>query len=103
MKTQTLVVLIFLFVNLQVQGQDFAPIGSKWYYTNIESFFSPNQGFVTIENVGDTIIQGLDCKILEQTEYRTSGDTIHKGFEYFYVSGDTVWRYADDELSASHF
>lgn len=48
----------------QLFGQDFAPIGAKWHYT--EQFaFSGDISYLWIESVGDTIINDKDCKILE--------------------------------------
>ncbi len=97
MKAINLIVLLVLFLDPEAQGQEFAPVGSKWYYTNIESFFSPAQGYVTIEYTRDTTIQGLNCKILKEVEYRSYGTSIDpKRLEYLYVKGDTVWRYSDD-------
>lgn len=80
-----------------ITAQDFAPLGSIWHYANIEDFFDTRIGYVTLESIGDTVIQGFEARVLEETEYRTSGDTIHKRFEFLRISGDTVWRYADDD------
>ncbi len=87
---------LLIFLMFEMSAQEFAPTGAKWYYSNIESAFGPNIGYVTIENVEDTLIQGKLCKKMEEVEYRTSGLVIPERVDYLHVSGDTVWRYADD-------
>lgn len=43
-------------------AQNWAPVGSKWYYTN---WHYPAFTFTTIEVIGDTIIDGHDSRIIE--------------------------------------
>lgn len=72
-------------------GQDFAPIGAKWYYT--EQFaFSGDISYLWIESVGDTIIKGKDCRILENNgglmcAFHNNMDFVHyeDSIAYFYV------------------
>jgi len=72
-------------------GQDFAPIGAKWYYT--EQFaFSGDISYLWIESVGDTIIKGKDCKILENNgglmcAFHNTKDFVYyeDSIVYFYV------------------
>ncbi|NJO88096.1 MAG: T9SS type A sorting domain-containing protein [Chloroflexia bacterium] len=72
-------------------GQDFAPIGAKWYYT--EQFaFSGDISYLWIESVGDTIIKGKDCKILENNgglmcAFHNTKDFVYfeDSIAYFYV------------------
>ncbi len=84
------------FTFYKLNAQEFAPLGSKWYYTIFENAFSPNESYLTIENIGDTIIQGKKCKILDEIDYKSGGNVYHFRYEYIYVSTDTVWRLADD-------
>ena len=57
----------FLLILIHVvcaQAQEFAPVGATWHYT--ERFaFSSNIGFLKIESVGDTLINGKNCRILQ--------------------------------------
>lgn len=79
-----------------IQAQEFAPLGSTWHYKNIEAISGLYEGYLKITTIGDTLIQGRQCRILEKLEYRTNGAVVHEGFHYLSVEGDTVWRYADD-------
>lgn len=71
-------------------------MGSTWHYRNIESFAGPGEGYLKITTIGDTLIQGRSCRILEKLEYRSNGMVEHEGFQYLSVEGDTVWRFAAD-------
>ncbi|HRD08004.1 MAG TPA: T9SS type A sorting domain-containing protein [Saprospiraceae bacterium] len=90
--------LVLLSVVIALNGQpprlaiDFAPVGSHWYYTNIPSFFSSDQDYVEIISIGDTVVQGKNCRHLQKT---------YRGFqekdEFVYTSGDTVFRLAAND------
>ena len=64
MKRKFYLAFLIIFQMYQSFGQDFAPIGAKWYYT--EQFaFSGDISYLWIESVGDTIIKGKECRVLE--------------------------------------
>jgi ELWxxDGT repeat protein len=49
-------------------GQDFASIGTEWYYT--ETFFSSGDiNFLKIESVKDTVVKDVNCHKLVKTDY----------------------------------
>ena len=81
--------------------QEFAPIGAKWYVNNFieETWIT---GFLTdyyiIESEGDTLIEGLDHRIVgdylfhqdgDQVYYRLN-DTLHLIYDFSVEVGDTV-------------
>ncbi len=69
-----LYVFLFLFSALpQLSAQmDFAPVGAEWWYSNF--YFSPNPSSnYSIRSTKDTIVQGLDCRLLEYTYHNASG------------------------------
>jgi len=53
---------IYLPANSQ---QEFAPIGAEWYYTNAISAESDLSSYVKYQSVGDTLIEGKNCRIVE--------------------------------------
>jgi hypothetical protein len=56
---------LFLLVSFSVFGQiEWAPLGAKWYYTYSEMLFGAEY-VVVVEVVGDTVIQGKNCRILK--------------------------------------
>lgn len=82
---------LIIFQIYHSYGQDFAPIGAKWYYT--EQFaFSGDISYLLIESVGDTIIKGKNCKILENNgglmcAFHNTKDFVYfeDSIAYFYV------------------
>ncbi len=78
-------------------AQNWAPTGSIWYYGILESFFSQNQGYLKIESIGDTSIQGQQCKILHKTRYNASTHMLtDEGNDYMYSLNDTVFHFMND-------
>jgi hypothetical protein len=57
-------ILLFLWT-LNINSQTWAPIGAKWHYQSFDIFM--NQWYASVESVGDSIIQGKDCKILHSS------------------------------------
>ena len=57
---------IFSFTTkLQAQSAEFAPIGATWWYDQVEMFPPYNIALNKFEVIGDTIIVGLDLRILK--------------------------------------
>ena len=70
MKTFLFALLLTLFGLLQAQAQttEFAPIGTKWWYSRSYSPYSlipPVISAVTVECIGDTIVASKTLKVLE--------------------------------------
>lgn len=61
----SLLFFILAFYN-SIPAQEWAPVGTRWYYTQKE--FGPNTYVKIIEAVGDTLINGRACRILENVE-----------------------------------
>ncbi len=51
---------------------DFAPIGAEWWYANNYQWPFPNDIY-SLNSVGDTTIQGKDCRIIEYTFHDHDG------------------------------
>ena len=82
-----LIALIVFNVNI-VLGQEFAPIGAKWHYT--ERFPNPEEiGYVTITSEKDTIIKNKACRLLDcdYVCWELSGN------QYIYSQNDSVYFY----------
>lgn len=73
----------------------FAPIGSKWYYS--QPTVNPWMiGFTSFEVLSDTIINGDSCrKILEVKQVP---DTVQTIYHYMYERNDRVFFYADNKF-----
>jgi len=91
-------VLLLLITGLLFSGisnsQSWAPQGSEWYYDfQSFNFF----GYVKISNIGDTVINGINCAILskEQIFLDSLGqyNTIQLESEYMYSDEDKVYIY----------
>lgn len=57
------VVLFILAISSNVCGQEFAPVGAKWHYTQHHAF-SGDIDYLTIESVKDTVVDGMECREL---------------------------------------
>jgi len=63
-------------------GQDFASIGTEWYYT--ETFFSSGDiNFLKIESVKDTLVENVNCHKLVKTDYLMCTGRSKDEFVYF--------------------
>ena len=74
----------------------FAPIGATWTYTQHYAF-SADSALMVIECVGDTVIDGLTCSILEPTQGAGGCMPFHR---YVSTVGDSVlfWCGADSSF-----
>jgi len=89
MKKATLFSLLFA-IALQVNAQEFAPIGAIWHYT--QGTINPDiTSFKTLESVADTTINGVTCKKIVEVERII--DTIKVTFQYMYSENDSVFFY----------
>jgi hypothetical protein len=86
MKPKILLTLIFAVLVQFCFGQnEWAPVGAKWYYDYPGDIGWLN--YTTIESVGDTIIQGKNCRILQMERNFDSLRT------YTYYDSNKVWVY----------
>lgn len=90
---KTALLLILFACTLQINAQDFAPLGAIWHYT--QGTVNPNFiTYKTLESVSDTTIRGNECKkIIEVERYF---DTTKVSYHYLYSANDKVFFYADD-------
>jgi len=90
--------LIFLFIFLISQNllaQVFAPNEAEWYYTDpIDGFYSLEKGYQKIWVVGDTLIDGKNCEILQKREI--GYDRFSK--EYYNRNVGRIFVYTEDSI-----
>lgn len=55
-----------MLLTVLAYSQSWAPIGAKWTY-GVGHSFSFEKSFTTWEVVGDTIVDGEQCSIIERT------------------------------------
>lgn len=85
--------MIFWFGGLKSYSQtSWAPEGALWHYTYYVGGWSVITSYMTMTSVGDTIIEGNNCSVLNLVG---PGDSIpwHNEFYYTYESNDTVYLY----------
>lgn len=81
-------ILIFFITISNVSSQDFASIGSEWYYG--ENFaFSGNIDYIKFTSVKDTIISGKNCHQINKRHKLSCNDRPIS--EFLYTSNDTVY------------
>src|SRR3990172_9519207 len=92
--------MCFPFLFSQVCAQNWAAPGADWHYTYALFTFD---GYIKIEKLGDTLINGYTCDILKKTRigynYMTStNDTIDLGREYTRLNNDTVYNFRNNQF-----
>jgi len=84
MKTNFILFAICFFITINLQAQDFSPIGAKWHFQE-NFFFNGNFDVITAECIGDTIINNISCRIIKKS--KTSCDVPLSND--FYLSQDS--------------
>ncbi len=90
MKFKLTLALITL-INISGYNQEFAPIGSIWHFP-IHYFTTSSIDVLTIESVGDSLIQDKTCKVLYRDESTSYGGL---GEYYLYQNQDSVFQYIE--------
>lgn len=80
MKRITLTLTISFFLTT-LFAQNWAPVGSKWYYSNVSWGFPFSNNPRVIESIGDTIINGKSCRTI--SGYCDCGFFTIKTYMYF--------------------
>ena len=83
-----------------VESSDFAPVGAKWYY-DYDQFWT--SGYLLIESVSDTVIDGFACKKLAKSKkhYNYVTEEVKQfvfGYEYMTQIDDSVMIYRYGKL-----
>jgi hypothetical protein len=95
-KHLSLLAMIIIFAMLKCNAQnEWAPAGAKWTYTETY-FFSPRIDTLTIRSVGDTLIQGHNCKILKKSSFICDLRSLK---EYMYSDNGKVFFYDHSRAS----
>lgn len=99
MKTKPFLLLTFFLLTLiSANGQDFAPIGAEWYYSEHNGGAAPPDcEYVVYKSTKDTTILDRLAKKIERTYYRYSGDTNYLTPYYISQNHDTVFLYNPDD------
>ncbi len=91
-----LLILMLSFLGTLLSGQNFAPLGATWHYTERHGFY-PDIRFIKIEAVKDTVFQGEACRILQKNTTQVCAGRNLK--EYVFSRGDTVFAWDNNLLS----
>lgn len=103
MKTKNFLTLLFAVLVQFCFGQnqnEWAPEGATWHYSY--NNFSIT-GYIEIKYIGDSLIDGKVCKVLEKKLYSydyatTISDTINLGLEFTYSDSNKVYYYRFDQF-----
>jgi len=94
MKTLLLSLLLY-FASSLTMAQVWAPSGATWHYEWAAMWYS---GYVKINYIGDTVVDGKSCKILKKERFTYdwvnhiySNNVI--GYEYTYLENNIVYYY----------
>lgn len=103
MKTKNFLTLLLAVLVQFCFGQnqnEWAPEGATWHYSY--NNFSIT-GYIEIKYIGDSLIDGKVCKVLEKKLYSydyvtTISDTINLGLEFTYSDSNKVYYYRFDQF-----
>lgn len=70
--------------------------GAQWYYNIQQDYTNKNYGYKHYEVTGDTIVNGTICKVINQIDYRYSGETIQYEPHIFRITEGLI-EYLNDE------
>ncbi len=90
--------ICILFVTEVTAQKEFAPLGSEWYYSKVEDWNPPDEGYVKFTTIKDTTINDKPTRIIERVYYNSNGETENWTDEYIHQSGDTVFYFRDGEF-----
>lgn len=86
--------IIFIITASFAIGQDFAPVGAKWYFEPYLS--SPHlSDYFTVEVIGDTVINGKDARIIKK---KSSGEVKQNSTAYIRDTNRKVFVYEDGQF-----
>ncbi len=81
------------------QTPEFAPVGAKWWYAELyyDSWAdtTPDQGFLLIESIDDTIIEGVNCRILQFTRTTFENETYPLLNQFIYQDSLNIYVWID--------
>ncbi len=82
-----------------IKYREFAIPGAKWYYSNRENpLGGPEEGYLEIKCIGDTIINNKDSRILRKTYYASDSSVHNLGFEYIYNENRKTYYLVDGKF-----
>lgn len=79
------------FIQTTIFGQEFAPVGAKWYVQVAEPFGPEWIGTLTNESIRDTTMKGLSCKVIYKSQATILNEIV--GEYILCQSGDSVFHY----------
>ncbi len=86
--------IIAVFIFQKILYSQWAPVGACWHY-NFSAFAV--EGYYKINCIGDTLINNINCRVLEKKMYRWTAlwgfDTLVVGREYTYSDQNKVYIY----------
>lgn len=102
---KTNLILCLLTISIVVSGQQqWVPNGAQWHYGFDRANPALNYGYIRISQIGDTVILGKSCKILDQWEvnyhwYPSPGISEGSiGQVYTYSDNDKVYTYRNGKF-----
>lgn len=91
------IVLIIAFPSLTYSQLKWAPPGSIWYYSSIESLGPSRIGYLVVETIGDTIVQDIEMSILRFTRFTTQGSMEVESRELTFEKDSIVYIWKWDQ------
>ena len=88
----------FLLLSQNYSFSQWSPNGATWYTGIIENISSQNQGFIRTISIGDTVLNSIDCKLLESVHVNSSGQITLVDTLIMYSDSGRVFHYRNGSL-----
>ena len=81
-----------------VAQKEFAPFGAEWYFSKLEDWNPPYEGYVKFTSVKDTIINDTLAHTIQRIYYTSHGEIEHWPDDYIHQSGDTIFYFREGKF-----
>jgi hypothetical protein len=88
-------ILLAISLSSIINAQDFAPVGAKWWYTQVDLFNPFFKSYSTIESIQDTIISNQSCRKLLTTYNNAFAEATFETY-YMYSEDRIIYQYSED-------
>jgi hypothetical protein len=92
-KFQALLILVYSSIAVTSTAQEFAPIGAVWHVETREPFDMDYRRTLTNVSLRDTLVKGLNCKILEKSQATIFNPII--GEYVLCQEGDSIFHFIE--------
>lgn len=93
-----LFIAMTFFVSIKCFSQTWLPQGATWHTGVIESFSSPNQGYIASSVVGDSTILSIQTRLIQSNQFSSHNQLIQTDTMYMYENGGRIFHFTTGQF-----